>query len=103
MKALPCSPVHGYELEYSLNDNIYLYCIYSTVAGAVRNSNKVSWWNILTADDVHMLAWLSVAVQSETQKITRESFKMTTKSSVVKLNWYIQSLSGKLLLLLLFS
>lgn len=59
---------HGYELEYSLNDNIYLGCIYSTVARAVRNSNKVSRWNILTADDVHMLAWLSVAVQTETKK-----------------------------------
>lgn len=66
--ALPCSRAHGYELEYSLNANIYLHCIYSTVAGAVRNNNKVSWSNILTADDVHMLAWLSVALESETEQ-----------------------------------
>lgn len=60
-KALPCRQAAGYECEYSLNDNIYLHCIYSTVAGAVRNSNKVSRRNILTADGVHMLACLSVA------------------------------------------
>lgn len=58
-RALPCSLFHGYELEYSPNDNIYLDCIYSTVAEPARNSNKVSQRNILTADDVHMLAWLN--------------------------------------------
>lgn len=68
MKALPCSLAYGYELEYSLNNNIYLHCIYSTVAGAVRNSNKVSWLNILTADDVHMLACLRAAVLDKTKK-----------------------------------
>ena len=56
------------------------------MAGAVRNSNKVSWRNILTADDVHMLEWLSVAVETETQKITLSgSFKMTTKRQMVEL------------------
>lgn len=50
------TPARGYELEYGLNDNIYLDCIYSTVAGVVRNSNNVSRRNILTVDDVHMLA-----------------------------------------------
>lgn len=77
------SLAHGYELEYSLNDNIYLDCVYSTVAGAVRNSNKVSWRNILTADDLHMLTWLSVTVNTKAHSV--DHFKMTTKSEVVQL------------------
>lgn len=68
-RAPPCRLARGYGIEYLLNDNIYLDCIYSTVAGAVRNSNRLSWWNILTADDVHLFAWLSVAGQSEILKI----------------------------------
>lgn len=60
------------------------------MAGDVRNSNKVSWWNILTADDVHMLAGLSVAVEAVAQKVTLSgSFKMTTTSNVAHLKLHV--------------
>lgn len=81
-KGLPCRGAQGYELEYRLNDNICFQCIYSTVAGAINNSNKVSPWNILTADHVHMLACLSTAMETRTGGITlsliKNYFKMTS-------------------------